>query len=100
MARVFHAVGQPGNVLVREDAEIHQRLPHEDVAFLVGVAGHRPWIGDADRRRYAPAQDQGLIARHVGQRLGRNNLGWRGCILRKGSRGQQSGRDSECHGSN
>ena len=98
-ARVFHAVGEPGNVLVGKDAEIHQRLPHEDIAFLMGVAGNCPRVGHADRRRNAPTENEGLVARHLRERRGRDNFSWRGCILGEGSGGCKDGRKGQCRNS-
>ena len=73
---IFHAVGQPRNILALEDGEVHQRLPHEGIAFLVGIAGERPRIGDADRRRQcdAPAEHDGLVARHLRKRSRRSDF--------------------------
>ena len=87
VAGIVHAFGQPGDVFALEDAEIHQRLPHEGVAFLVGIAGQGPGVGDADGRggRNAPAEHQRLVAGNIGQR-GRGDLDR--IRLRVGGRGR------------
>ena len=74
---VFHAGGQPRNIIVLENAEIHQRFPHEDVAFLMGIARHGPRVGHAYRRGHRPAKDQLRVARQIGKRRCRYNFGRR-----------------------
>ena len=83
---VLHALRKPGNLLVCEDGEVVQGLPHEGVAFLVGVARDCPGVGDPDGRGDAPAEHQSSIARDVLQ-----------CLGRGGRDEEESREEKDCH---